>query len=230
MARLLPCLVYMNKKLAIEKITNARVIFWDFDGVIKDSVPVKTEAFRKLFLSFGSDIADKVVEHHLANGGVSRFKKIPYYFKTYVGKNISDEELDCYANDFSKLVVEEVIKSPWIPGVEDFLRNNEYIQEFILVTGTPQDEIAIILEKLKLTELFISIHGAPKEKTNMVFDDIKKYGYKTTDCILIGDSSTDFIAANENNIDFIFRGTKNLLNTFNSKYFIDDFLQLTHHV
>ena len=29
---------------------NARVIFWDFDGVIKDSVPVKTEAFRKIFL------------------------------------------------------------------------------------------------------------------------------------------------------------------------------------
>ena len=226
----LPCLAFMNKELATNKVTKARVIFWDFDGVIKDSVPVKTEAFRKLFLCFGTDVADKVAEHHLENGGISRYKKIPYYFKTYVGKNISEKELDRYANDFSKLVVEEVIKSPWIPGVEDFLRNNEYIQEFILVTGTPQGEIEIILEKLNLTELFISIHGAPKEKTDMVSDDIKKYGYKTSDCILIGDSPTDFKAAHENNIDFIFRGKKNLFDTFNSEYFIDNFMQVISHV
>jgi len=216
----------MNKELAISKVTKAHVIFWDFDGVIKDSVPVKTEAFRKLFLPFGTDVADKVVEHHLENGGVSRYKKIPYYFKTYVGKNINEEELDRYANDFSKLVVEEVIKSPWIPGVEDFLRNNEYNQEFILVTGTPQGEIEIILEKLNLTELFISIHGAPKEKTDMVSDDIKKYGYKTSDCILIGDSPTDYQSANENNIAFIYRGKKTILDTLNSEYSIDDFMEV----
>ena len=220
----------MNKKSSIKRIKKARVIFWDFDGVIKDSVPVKTEAFRKIFLPFGVDIANKVVTHHLANGGVSRYKKIPYYFKTFLGENISEEELGHFANDFSKLVVEEVIHSPWIPGVEDFLRNNEYSQEFILVTGTPQDEIAIILEKLKLTELFISIHGAPKEKTTMVFNDIKRFRYKTSDCILIGDSQTDFKAAHENNIDFIFRGKENLLKMFDFEYIIDDFLQVKTYV
>ncbi len=230
MVHRLPCLAYMNKELAIEKIKKARVIFWDFDGVIKDSVPVKTEAFRKLFLPYGDDVATKVVEHHLENGGVSRYKKIPYYFKSFIGKNISNEELDRYANDFSKLVVEEVINSPWILGVEDFLRNNKYIQEFILVTGTPQGEIEIILEKLNLTELFISIHGAPKEKKDMVSDDIKKYSYKTSDCILIGDSPTDYQAAHENNIAFIYRGKKTKLDSLNSEYSIHDFMQVINHV
>ena len=223
-------MVFMNKKSAIEKIINARVIFWDFDGVIKDSVPVKTEAFRKMFSPFGTDVADKVVAHHLENGGVSRFKKIPYYFKTYIGKNINQEELNNYSNDFSKLVVDEVVNSPWIPGVEDFLRNNEYNQEFILVTGTPQGEIEIILKKLNLTELFISIHGAPKEKTDMVADNIKKYGYKLSDCILIGDSPTDFKAAYQNNINFIFRGKKNLLDKLNSGCFINEFIQVINYV
>ena len=226
----LPCLAFMNKELAINKVTKARVIFWDFDGVIKDSVPVKTEAFRKLFLSYGTDIADKVVKHHLANGGVSRFKKIPYYFKEYVGKNINHKEFDRYVNNFSELVVEEVIKSPWIAGVEDFLRSNEYLQEFILVTGTPQSEIKIILNELNLTELFISIHGSPEEKTDVVSYNIKKYGYKISDCILIGDSVTDYKAADKNNIDFIYRGKKNLLGMFNSEYFIDDFMQVITHV
>ena len=217
----------MNKKIALEKIKSARVIFWDFDGVIKDSVPVKTEAFRKLFSSFGTGIVEKVVEHHLENGGVSRYKKISHYFKAYLKKNISQEELDHYSNKFSKLVVNEVINSPWIAGVELFLRGNEYNQDFILVTGTPQDEIEIILKHLNLTELFISIHGSPKEKTQMVSDSLKKYNYKRSDCILIGDSSTDLNAAYENNINFIFRGSKNISNTFNSKYSIIDFIPLS---
>ena len=59
----------MNKQLSLRRITKARVIFWDFDGVIKDSVPVKTEAFRKIFLPFGANVAKKVVGHHLENGG-----------------------------------------------------------------------------------------------------------------------------------------------------------------
>jgi beta-phosphoglucomutase-like phosphatase (HAD superfamily) len=32
-------------------------IFFDFDGVIIDSVPIKKEAFRKLFKGFGQDLA-----------------------------------------------------------------------------------------------------------------------------------------------------------------------------
>ena len=32
-------------------------IFFDFDGVIKDSVKVKSESFEKLFLPFGKKVA-----------------------------------------------------------------------------------------------------------------------------------------------------------------------------
>jgi hypothetical protein len=35
---------------------------------------------------------------------------------------------------------------------------------------------------------------------------------------------------NANNIDFIYRGKKNLLDTFNSEYFIDDFIDIKTHV
>ena len=67
----------MNDKTKI-RIKNAKIIFWDFDGVIKDSVPVKGEAFRKLFIKYGSDISEKVVDHHYKNGGVSRYEKIRF--------------------------------------------------------------------------------------------------------------------------------------------------------
>jgi hypothetical protein len=56
-----------------------KIIFWDFDGVIKDSVIVKSKGYEKLFLSFGKEVVERVNQHHEANGGVSRFEKIPLY-------------------------------------------------------------------------------------------------------------------------------------------------------
>lgn len=51
-----------------------KAIFWDFDGVIAESVNVKTEAFYNLYLPYGIEIAEKVRRHHLDNGGMSRFE------------------------------------------------------------------------------------------------------------------------------------------------------------
>ena len=38
-----------SKYKTIELIKNSKSIIWDFDGVIKDSVDLKGEAFKKLF-------------------------------------------------------------------------------------------------------------------------------------------------------------------------------------
>jgi beta-phosphoglucomutase-like phosphatase (HAD superfamily) len=49
-------------------------IIFDFDGVILESVTVKTEAFRELFSS-EPDCPDEIVEFHKRNGGMSRYDK-----------------------------------------------------------------------------------------------------------------------------------------------------------
>ena len=46
--------------MSIKSLKSAKVIFWDFDGVIKDSVKVKTDAFEKLFSTYGNDIVKKI--------------------------------------------------------------------------------------------------------------------------------------------------------------------------
>ena len=38
-----------------------RLFFWDFDGVIKDSVEVKTHAFKKLFSNLDKILVDKII-------------------------------------------------------------------------------------------------------------------------------------------------------------------------
>ena len=46
-------------------------IFFDFDGVIVDSVNIKTQVFYLMYLPYGEDIALKAKQHHIENGGVS---------------------------------------------------------------------------------------------------------------------------------------------------------------
>ena len=69
------------KKIMSTLIQNASLIFWDFDGVIKESVSIKTDAYIKIFEPYGKNIQDLVKNHHEINGGVSRFEKIPLQVK-----------------------------------------------------------------------------------------------------------------------------------------------------
>ena len=69
-------------------------LFFDFDGIIADSVGCKTEAFRDIYLPYGEEIASKVVDHHLKNGGISRFEKFVTYHADFLGKTISQNELN----------------------------------------------------------------------------------------------------------------------------------------
>ena len=80
-----------------------KYIFWDFDGVIKESVEVKSDAFEQLFKSFGSKVAKKIRSHHEKNGGISRFDKLPIYL-SWAGQDYSQTMVDMYSEKFSKLV------------------------------------------------------------------------------------------------------------------------------
>ena len=118
-----------------------RIIFLDFDGVIKESNNVKTDAFKKMFESYGSEIANKVVNHHLLNLGISRYKKFKLYYESFLNIRVDEAYVDKLCNKFSGLVLEKVINSNWVLGAKEFLNKNPYDQKFILCTGTPDTEI-----------------------------------------------------------------------------------------
>lgn len=207
---------------------NKEVIFWDFDGVIKDSVSVKTKAFSKLFEKYGREIQEKVVSYHLENGGVSRFDKVKYFYSNFLSETISKTKLNEICSRFGEIVLQGVIDSPWVPGAEEYLRSNPYNQKFIIVTGTPQKEIEYIVEKLDLMDVFVSIHGTPGDKHEIVKKYIEQNSSKNDDLLLIGDSRTDYEAAILNNISFILRRTKNnaFMHKLKNMHVINDFTDI----
>lgn len=76
-------------------------IIFDFDGVILDSVPTKTEAYRKLFKEFPFDKVQQLVEYHMQNGGISRYIKVKYFFEEILSQSISEDEIK---NSLSKTI------------------------------------------------------------------------------------------------------------------------------
>lgn len=187
-------------------IQKKNTIFWDFDGVIKDSVEIKSDAYEQLFESFGDGVAQKVRAHHEANGGMSRFDKLPIYLE-WSGQTLSQMLINEYSEKFSSLVKQKVIGSDWVPGVYDYIQSHSQNQLFFLVTATPQSEIEEILCLLQMQQHFCKIIGAPTKKKDAISMLLTEYSIKVEQAVMIGDSSSDYEAALANHVPFVLRRT-----------------------
>lgn len=202
-----------------------QAIFLDFDGVIKDSVEIKSNAFEQLFLPFGDIVANRVRMHHEDHTGMSRFDKLPIYLQ-WAGLPISTSLMDEFSNNFSLLVKRNVINSPWVDGLLNFLNYPHDGQLFFLVTATPQLEIEEILFELDIYDHFEQIIGSPTVKGESIKMLLDKYKVDIKRAVMVGDSKSDYEAAILNNIQFVLRKTelnKSLQSWLNCQM-IDNFL------
>jgi phosphoglycolate phosphatase-like HAD superfamily hydrolase len=185
-------------------LSYARVVFWDFDGVVKDSVDVKTRAYFQLFEPFGRKLAERVREHHEQNGGMSRYDKFPLYLQ-WCDVKPTQAKVNEYCERFSQEVLQGVISSPWVAGVESYLRSNPRQQTFFMVSATPQDELEFILRALNLYFCFVKVYGAPIRKQDAIHKILGERDLDAHDCLMIGDAKVDFDAAMVNQVPFLLR-------------------------
>lgn len=177
-----------------------QTIFWDFDGVIKKSNKIKLIAFQKLFEDYG--MQDEIKKHHIDNQGISRFKKIPIYLE-FCKIEKTEQNINDFCNRYSKLVVDEVINSEWVEGALEAL-NSSPLEKNILITGTPKDEIEVILRKLNIKKCFNRAYGSPMTKTEALSNFFVETGANAKESIFIGDSMEDINAASKLGIDILF--------------------------
>lgn len=181
-----------------------QAVFFDFDGVILDSVNIKTEAFAEMFRQYGPDIEAKVVDYHVAHGGVSRFEKFKYYYKNFLNQPVDENLIQKLAQQFSQLVIQKVLKAPFIDGALETLKELKSMNiPIYLVTATPEDEMLHILKKRNLVKYFSKIYGAPKPKNAIVENILHQGNYNATQCLYIGDAMSDYLAAKKNNVEFL---------------------------
>jgi len=187
-------------------------IIFDFDGVIAESVQVKTDAFAELYKPYGSHIVKKVVEHHKTNGGMSRFEKIRLYHESFLNRTVAIEEIANLANQFSTLVVEKVIGVPYVPGALEYIQKCCKQYKLFISTGTPTEEMKQILKGRKIAQYFTDVFGSPDKKNIHINNIESKYGISSNKLIFYGDSNSDLDAAENANIAFVL-----IKNSFNKK-------------
>jgi|TARA_B110000459_G_C16622579_1_gene502713 HAD superfamily hydrolase (TIGR01549 family) len=178
-------------------------IIFDFDGVILDSVNIKTEAFYKLFEQYGSKIANQVVDYHIINGGMSRFKKFEYYGKYLIKYNFNKNELKSLSDKFDQLINEKISKANFIVGAEEFLIRYNNIYNFFISTGTPQENINEIIKIRNLSYLFKKVYGTPKSKEKHIKEILLNSNDSKCEYLFVGDSKNDYDAAHKMGILFI---------------------------
>ena len=141
-----------------------KTIIFDFDGVIVESVDIKTNAFAKLFEHEGEEIVKRIVNYHLDNTGVSRYEKFKYIYKEILNRPLNDDEFQMLCNKFANLVVDGVVKAPYVKGAKEFLESYAEKYNYFVISATPQDEIEEIIKEQNVTHFFKAVYGAPIKK------------------------------------------------------------------
>lgn len=181
-----------------------QAVFFDFDGVIADSIEVKVKAFALMFAPYGVEVQAAVMQYHRQNGGMPRLEKLRHCYQHLAQTHMDDEGLNRQAHHFADLVLEEVIAAPLLEGAMATLRQLQQaaIPAFV-VSGTPHEEMQTIVARKGLQPYFTEVHGSPRSKTIIIQDILDRYHFKPTNCIFLGDALADYQAAKNTGLHFL---------------------------
>ncbi len=136
-----------------------RAIAFDFDGVLVESVDVKTGAFRRVFAGEAPETVERIVAYHLENGGVSRFEKFCVIYRDILRRALPVAEFRQLCEQFARLVVDAIVGAPWVEGAQGFLAAHTGHYTLFIVSGTPQAELREIV-RCRGIEQLVARRGA----------------------------------------------------------------------
>jgi len=180
-----------------------RALLFDFDGVIADSVDIKTEAFRELFKDESRANLERILKYHQLHGGVSRTKKFEYFYKNILRRPLTGFLLERLSEQFACLVKEKVVKAPFIDGAEEFLKKYSKTLDLYIVSGTPHEELTEIILRKGIAGYFVKVYGFPPSKSEIILSLIDENNYSSQEVYFIGDSLDDAESARRSGIPFI---------------------------
>jgi phosphoglycolate phosphatase-like HAD superfamily hydrolase len=180
------------------------ILVFDFDGVILESADIKTRAFRELFAAH-PDRLDEIVAYHEANAGISRFQKFRHIHRHILDQPLGPEEERELGERFEALVVEDVVRCPFVPGALEFLQAYSREHPLFVASGTPESELRRLVEARNLTAYFREVYGSPKEKSAILEEILVMTKASRASLLFVGDGRSDYEATKATGVGFIGR-------------------------
>ena len=210
-------------------LSGLKAIIFDFDGVILESADIKTIAFLELF-NHRPDLQPAILQYHLDNLGVSRYDKFAWIYQELLDQPFTAEIREQLGNDFSALVLQKVMASPFVPGALEALQFLSSKLLLFVASGTPQEELDLIVEKRGLQNYFREVWGTPSKKPEIIRCILSNYGLTPQEALMVGDGSSDYKAAVETNLHFVARDTPEQSDYWrqqNIRYIVNDLCGFT---
>ena len=181
-------------------------LVFDCDGVVLDSNRVKTDAFREAALPYGAVAAGALVEYHVANGGISRYRKFAHFLETIVPEVAPDArgpDLDALLAAYAEGVRAGLMACAVTPGLEA-LRAATPGVPWLIVSGGDQAELREIFAARGIAGLFDGgIFGSPDSKDTILARELDARTIARP-ALFLGDSRYDHVAASAAGLDFVF--------------------------
>lgn len=117
---------------------------------------------------------------------------------------------------FSRLVMQAVIKSTSVAGAEALIHTASQFIPLFIASGTPEKNYAILSSNATLL-LFAAVRGAPDLKQTIIAEILAAHGFDEQRVLMIGDALIDYESAQQNGIAFLGRVRPQDANPFPTK-------------
>lgn len=185
-----------------------QLLAFDCDGIILESMDVKSDAYARLAEPFGPEAMDRIRVFHALSGGVNRLEKFRWMYLTFAGREPLPAELDAAAARFADLIRDGMRHAALVPGILDVLKRWHGQVPMVVCSGAPQEELTKFLSERGLAGYFDIIGGAPPSKTPLLRSLLQRTGADPDKTVMIGDSLKDLEAARATGTHFYGRGER----------------------
>jgi phosphoglycolate phosphatase-like HAD superfamily hydrolase len=182
-----------------------KAVVFDCDGVILESTDIKTAALRDLFEKSHPERVSEILDYHVSHMGISRHVKLRHICTEMLGEEYSARRQARLAAEFSRLVFDRVLKCPVVTGAREFLRAGQGRCRFFVASGTPHEELELILRRRRLLGYFERAWGSPATKPEVIRGILRDGPLHKGEVVFVGDAQSDWRAAQETGVHFVRR-------------------------
>ena len=179
-----------------------KIIIWDFDGVIVDSMQIRLNAFKFALEGFEFEIVEDLLEHHKVNGGISRYVKFERIINKFPDASLKLEYLlERYSRYIeANLFDERILNYPIINTIKVLY---QFGFDQYIASGSDESELRKLVDHFGIVNLFKGVYGSPRPKPDIIGSIIENEDLQLFHYLMIGDTINDLEAAELNGIKFL---------------------------
>lgn len=190
------------------RLTNKKLLIFDLDGTLINSIPDLAIAINKTLASFNIDpLPLEKIKSFIGNGAKTLVKRcLNHAHHDHVPEGLFDKAYPKFMSYYKANPCEETFLYPGVEETLQYLTDKGYMM--MICTNKPLEFVEPILEKLKIKRYFdkwIGENSLAEKKPSAapLLYLAKEANMMIEDCLMIGDSKNDILCASAANMESV---------------------------